>query len=184
MRESVCENILFERRYKTQMPIYAKGRKFENVTPGLHAAAVKNVELFVHESWGERVRITFETALLGAEGQNLSVFHEASLNLSPLSKLSGIAESLLGRQMTEAERENGFDVESLIGIGCEIVVKQRTSEKTGNAYSVVDAIIKEGTQQTETPSPQQPAQADKAQNISDVNVEFANAGSKKEEVPF
>jgi len=152
------------------MAIIAKGKKFELLPAGLHMAFVKSIEDFEHASWGERVKFTLETALTGSEGQNLSCFYECSLSLSPLSKLSGFVETLLGREISQEERDNGFDLENLLNLPCQINVKHRTSQATGNNYSYVDSVI--------------PAQADKAQNISDVNVEFANAGSKEEEVPF
>ena len=62
------------------MPIIVKAKEFEQCPAGLHSAKVKAIESFIHDNWGERVKFTFETDKVGKEGQNLSVFHEASLN--------------------------------------------------------------------------------------------------------
>ena len=133
------------------MPIIAKGKEFEQCPAGLHSAKVKAIESFTHDAWGDRVKFIFETDVVGKEEQNLSVFHEASLNLSPKAKLSGIIESILGRPITPDERKNGFDVESLLGMNCQISVKHRLAQ-TGNEYAFVDAIIPKGNHQQQ-PTP-------------------------------
>ena len=134
----------------TQMPIIATGKKFEICPVGLHQAKVREITQFTHESWGERVQYIFETDKIGEDGNPLSVFHEASLTLSPQSKLSGIIESILGREVTLEERRDGFDVESLVGNSCLINVKHRVSQ-AGNEYAYVDAIITDNGNQQQSP---------------------------------
>ena len=133
------------------MPIIAKGKEFEQCPVGLHPAKVKAIESFTHDAWGERVKFTFETDKVGKEGQSLSVFHEASLNLSSKAKLSSIIESITGRLITPDERKEGFDVEALVGMTCTINVKHKLSQ-TGNEYAYVDAILTDnGNHQQATP---------------------------------
>lgn len=134
------------------MPIIVKGKEFENCPIGLHRAVVREITPFEHESWGNRIKFTFETDKIGKEGQPLCVFHEASLNLSPKAKLSGIVESIIGRSITLDERKKGFDIESLVGLTCQINVKHRFSQ-TGNEYAYIDAILTDnGNQQTMPPA--------------------------------
>lgn len=134
------------------MAIIAKGRDFELCPPGLHHAVIKEIKQFEHESWGDRVRFTFETDKIGKEGQPLSVFSEASLSLSPKAKLSGIVENILGREITSVERKNGFDIEPMLGMKCMVNVKIRVS-KAGNEYSYVENVITDnGNQQQPTPA--------------------------------
>ncbi len=133
------------------MPIIVKGKEFENCPPGLHRATVREIIPFEHESWGERVKITFETDKIGKEGQPLCVFHEASLNLSPKAKLSGIVESIIGKPITPDERKNGFDLEALVGLNCQINVKHKFSQ-TGNEYAYVDAILQDNGNHQQQPS--------------------------------
>jgi hypothetical protein len=165
------------------MPIIAKGKEFEVCPAGLHHAKIADITQFTHENWGERVKFTFETDQIGKEGQNLSVFHEASLHLSPKAKLSGIVESILGRSVTPEERKNGFNVEKLLGKKCQVNVKHRFSQ-TGNEYAYVDAIITNGNHQ-EQPTPATVEE----DNEADVNDEFAEANAELQEaaeddIPF
>lgn len=134
------------------MAIIAKGREFELCPAGLHQAQVKEITQFTHEAWGERVKFTFETDVVSKEGDNLIVFNEASLSLSPKSKLNGIIESILGRQIALDERKNGFDVLSLLGMPCQISVKHRVSQ-SGNTYAYVDAIITDNGSHEQQPMP-------------------------------
>lgn len=134
------------------MAIIAKGREFELCPVGLHRAQVKEITRFTHDAWGERVKFTFETDVINKEGDNLIVFNEASLSLSPKSKLNGIIESIIGRTIAPDERKKGFDVLSLLGMPCQISVKHRVSQ-SGNTYAYVDAIITDnGNQQTMPPA--------------------------------
>jgi hypothetical protein len=134
------------------MPIIAKGREFELCPVGLHRAQVKEITQLTHDAWGKRVKFTFETNVIGEEGDKLIVFNEASLKLSPKSKLNGIIESILGRPITPDERRSGFDVLSLLGKICQVSVKHRVSQ-SGNTYAYVDAIITDnGNQQTMPPA--------------------------------
>lgn len=50
------------------MPIIAKGKEFELCPAGLHPATVAEIIPFEHESWGERIKFTFETDKIGKEG--------------------------------------------------------------------------------------------------------------------
>lgn len=166
------------------MPVIAKGKEFELCPAGLYPATVVKVTPFEHESWGERVRFTFETDQIGKEGQTLSVFHEASLNLSPKAKLSGIVEDLLGRPITPEERKNGFDIDSLVGITCQVNVKHRFSQ-TGNEYALVDAVI------TGNGNGQQSPTSTTAEDHNDVDAddEFVEANAElqvtvEDDIPF
>jgi hypothetical protein len=124
----------------TKVPIIARGKEFELCPIGLHQATVRDIAQITHKDWGERVKVIFETDKLGKEGQPLSVFHEASLSLSPKAKLTSIIENILGRSITPNERKNGFDLETLRGMSCRVNVKHRVSQ-TGSEYAFVDSVI-------------------------------------------
>ena len=164
------------------MAIIAKG--FEQCPVGLHPAKVKAIESFTHDAWGERVKFTFETDKVGKEGQTLSVFHEASLNLSSKAKLSGIIESITGRLITPDERKEGFNVETLIGMTCEINVKHKLSQ-AGNEYAYVDAILTDnGNHQQTTPpaSPEVNKVVDEGGNLAETNALLQEA--VEDDIPF
>lgn len=134
------------------MAIIARGREFELCPVGLHRAQVKEITQFTHDAWGERVKFTFETDVIGEEGDNLIVFNEASLKLSPISKLTSIVEGILGCPVTPEERKNGFDVLSLLGKTCKISVKHKFSQ-AGNEYAFVDAVITDNGNKQQQPTP-------------------------------
>jgi hypothetical protein len=165
------------------MPIIVKGKEFELCPAGLHHAKVREISQFRHKEWGERVKFTFETDKIGKEGQNLSVFHEASLSLSPKAKLTSIVEGVIGRPITPEERKQGFDLEELVGMSCLVNVKHKFSQ-AGNEYAVIDTVITNGNHQ------QQPSSATvEDDNGAAVNDEFAEANVELQEaaednVPF
>jgi hypothetical protein len=133
----------------TKMPIIVKGKEFELCPAGLHHAKVREISQFRHKEWGERVKFTFETDKIGKEGQNLSVFHEASLSLSPKAKLTSIVEGVIGRPITPEERKQGFDLEKLVGMNCFVNVKHKFSQ-AGNQFAFVDAVIANGNRQQQS----------------------------------
>ena len=101
---------------------------------------ITDIQEFEHESWGDRICFTFETDKLGKEGQPLSVFHETSPSLAPQAKLRAVIENVLNREITPQEYKDGFDVETLMGLHCQVFVKMRVS-KAGKEYSIVESII-------------------------------------------
>ena len=162
------------------MPIIAKGKEFEQCPAGLHSAKVKAIEQFTHDAWGERVKFTFETDKIGKEGQHLSVFHEASLNLSPKAKLSGIIESITGRLITPDERKEGFNVESLLSKSCKINVKHRLSQ-AGDEYAYVDALISNGNDFQQHAETVVTEANDETTELADINAQFELA---EDDIPF
>ena len=69
------------------------------------------------------------------------VFRDCSPTLAPKSRLTEIVEALLGRQLTHAEvfEGDGFDLESLIGLPCEIIVTHHISQ-AGTQYDKIEAV--------------------------------------------
>lgn len=151
------------------MPIIAKGREFELCPVGLHRAKVKEITQLTHDAWGQRVKLVFETNVVGEEGENLIVFNEASLKLSPKSKLTSIVEGILGRPVTPDERKNGFDVLSLLGKTCKVSVKHKFSQ-AGNEYAYVDAIIPDNGNHQQQPAP--------------ATVEAGEEAAAEDDIPF
>jgi hypothetical protein len=69
----------------------------------------------------------------------IRVFTEASNTLTRKSKLRKFVEGILGRTLTKEEVQ-GFDLETLIGLECQIVVKHEQGAD-GNIYSRVETVI-------------------------------------------
>jgi hypothetical protein len=60
--------------------------------------------------------------------------------LTKESKLAQVIEGVLGRDMTDTELRDGFDLDSLLGKQCSILVLQAKS-KTGAVYSNVERVF-------------------------------------------
>ncbi|MGE5445261.1 MAG: hypothetical protein ACM3SR_11785, partial [Ignavibacteriales bacterium] len=73
------------------------------------------------------------------DGMPIRVFTEAGNTLTRKSKLRKIVEGILGRTLTKEEVQ-GFDLETLIGLDCQIVVKHEEG-LDGNTYSRVETVI-------------------------------------------
>lgn len=122
------------------MPLIAKAPERRLCPVGVHKAKVEKIEPKHHEQWGERVLFTF---LLNGnaydDGTSIRVFTEASNTLTRKSKLRKIVEGLIGRTLTKEEVQ-GFDLETLVGLECQIVVKHEQGAD-GNIYSRVETVI-------------------------------------------
>lgn len=122
------------------MPLIAKAPERRLCPMGAHKAKVEKIELKHHPEWGERVLFIF--LLVGRawdDGMPIRVFTEAGNTLTRKSKLRKIVEGILGRTLTKEEVQ-GFDLETLIGLDCQIVVKHEEG-LDGNTYSRVETVI-------------------------------------------
>ena len=117
---------------------------------GRHDAKVSMVR-YTPSEFGEMMRVVFEVNKVGRNGKPFSVFIDASPIILPQSKLSGIIEALLGRPMTQEERNNGFDMESLVGIRCQVNVVHRVA-RHGRRYAVVESIVPNSRRQQQQSS--------------------------------
>ncbi len=122
------------------MPLIAKAPERRLCPMGAHKAKVEKIEPKHHEQWGERV--LFILLLVGKawdDGMPIRVFTEASNTLTRKSKLRKIVEGILGRKLTKEETQ-GFDLETLVGLDCQIVVKHEEGVD-GNIYSRIETVI-------------------------------------------
>lgn len=123
------------------MSLVATRPKRELCPAGVYKAHVANVEVSTHPEFGERVQFSFDLAdKFREDGSPFRVFRSCSFKLTPKSTLTGIVGDILGRKLTNEEAEEGFDLESLLGMPVQVVVKHRTSE-SGSPYATVDTII-------------------------------------------
>jgi hypothetical protein len=125
---------------ETDMPLIAKAPERRLCPMGAHKAKVEKIEPKHHEQSGERVLFTFMLdGRAWDDGMPIRVFTEASNTLTRKSKLRKIVEGILGRKLTKAEVQ-GFDLETLVGLECQIVVKHEEG-LDGNTYSRVETVI-------------------------------------------
>lgn len=132
------------------MAIYAR-RKASNFVPapeGMHLAVCCDVwtpwtEERKEEYGGglvDRTRICWLIEEINPKNQQP---YEASqiynLSLHPKSNMSKMLESWRGRAFTDEERK-GFDLETVIGVSCQIQVAHNTSSE-GTVYANVMAVV-------------------------------------------
>jgi hypothetical protein len=124
------------------MSLIVKDKVFEQMSEGLHNVAITKVEdLGLQETkFGtkDQARIIF-TALdqKDKEGNAVEVrMTITTTSLHPKSKLAKLLNSL-GIQANDT-----FDLNSLVGIKCQVVVELNANKETGKEYANISTILK------------------------------------------
>jgi len=73
-------------------------------------------------------------------GRPNTISDNSSVNFGPESKARAWVEALLGRRLTAEEAREGFDLDELIGIDCQIVVS--VVQKGDAAYNRIDQVTR------------------------------------------
>jgi len=106
----------------------------DQVADGVHRAVLSNIKEF-ENAYGPR--LGFEFTLQG-DGQ--VVMRSTGPNLTTKSKLAEILRGLLGRDLTDREVNQGFDIEALVGTECNVLLRQGRG-KSGNTFSNVEQVF-------------------------------------------
>jgi len=113
---------------------------------GLHRAVCCDVvdKGMVPTEWGEKhkIQIRWQVEELRPEdGKPYMIFQSYNLSLHEKSKLRPALESWRGRAFTDEELE-GFDLEKLIGVNCQlqIVHNEYQNKIFANAKAIVSAV--------------------------------------------
>jgi len=104
---------------------------------GSYKAVLTNIKPFTN-TYGQR--IGFEFTVLGGQADGEKVMRSTAPQLTKQSKLAEVIEGMLGRDLTDKELREGFDLEDLLGKECSILVLQSKS-KTGAVYSNVERVF-------------------------------------------
>ena len=107
------------------------------IKDGSYKAALTNIKQFTN-TYGQR--IGFEFTVLGGDADGNKVMRSTAPQLTKESKLAQVIEGVLGRDMTDKELRDGFDLDALLGKQCSILVLQAKS-KTGAVYSNVERVF-------------------------------------------
>ena len=128
------------------MPLVIKESEghFEPAPPGLHqAVCVDVVDLgIVPGKYGPKakLRLIWQLKTRNKKGERFQVRATYTQSLGESSNLRKDLESWRGRSFTQEELEN-FDVEKLLGINCQLSLKQEKSKSTGRLYAKVTAVL-------------------------------------------
>lgn len=107
------------------------------VKDNTYPAKLIEVKTFVN-SFGERLGFIF--AIQGGQHNGVELMRSCSPQLSRQGKLAELLQGVLGRELTVQELEHGFDLESLIGSQCQILVLQ-TKSRNGQVYSNIERVF-------------------------------------------
>ncbi len=108
---------------------------------GVHQASVSKIQAIDEGNYDPAFRFVFELKdVCQEDGSPHLVFRSCNRKLTPQAALTGVVEGILGRALTAAEAEGGFDLETLVGYLVKVVVKHRES-KTGNTYATIESVV-------------------------------------------
>ena len=129
------------------MPLVIKddaGQQFEVAPPGLHRAVCADViDLGVKATdYGpkRKVKFVFQLASRNKQGERFQARCEHTQSLFEGANLRKMLESWRGRTFTEQERK-GFDVETVLGVNCQLALQQAVSKSTGRTYAKITAVL-------------------------------------------
>jgi hypothetical protein len=127
------------------MPLIVKsGGDFEPAPEGLlNACCVDVVDLGnMSTPWGNRhkLKLVWEVAAQMADGRRFIISKRYTASLHEKSNLAKDLKAWRGRPFT-AEELAGFDVEKVIGAGCQLLVQH--VEKDGSIFANVTAVMKQ-----------------------------------------
>lgn len=131
------------------MPIYAKRKEsqFDPAPEGLHVAVCADVwEPWTEErpdDWGgglvDKTRIVWLIDVVNPKtNRPFEVSQKYTLSLHEKAKLTQHLETWRGKKFTDQEKM-GFDIEKLIGVGCQVQVIHNITDK--GTYANVSAVL-------------------------------------------
>lgn len=107
------------------------------VPDGTYKATLSKVTQF-ENAFGERVG--FEFTLHGEGVNGIKIQRTTNSILTPKSKLHEIVTGLLGRDLTQQEKDQGINAEALVGTACRVFVVKAKS-KSGEYYSNIERVL-------------------------------------------
>jgi len=123
-----------------------EGKTYTPAPEGLHnAVCVDVVDLGLKDTeWGKKhkCRLVWEIEATRNDGKRFLIMKEYGVSLNEKATLRKDIQSWRGKPLTSDELRK-FDLESLIGRGCQLVVTH--SESDGKTYANAQNVMKPGT---------------------------------------
>jgi len=118
--------------------VRGEGQEPSLVKDGVYPAKLTAVKQF-ENSYGPR--LGFEFTLAG-DAQGQTVMRSTTPKLTAKSKLAELLRGLVGRDIDSLDMECGFDLETLVGTDCQVIVRQ-SQGKNGKLYSNVEGVFRQ-----------------------------------------
>jgi len=107
------------------------------VENGVYPAKLTSIRQFAN-AYGPRLGFDFT---LGGNGAGKTITRSTAPNFTKKSKLAELIRGLSEIEPSPIELSEGFDLETLVGSDCQVLVLQSTS-KNGNVYSSVEQVFR------------------------------------------
>lgn len=117
--------------------IKAESQVSDLVENGVYPAKLTSIRKF-DNAYGPRLGFEFT---LGGNGVGNTVMSSTTPNLTEKSKLAELIRGLSEKELHPTELSDGFDLETLVGSDCQVLVLQNTS-RNGNVYSNVEQVFR------------------------------------------
>ena len=118
--------------------LQAESQEPDLVPDGVYPAKLTCVKEF-QNSYGPRLGFEFT---LGGRGEGKTVMRSTAPKLTPKSKLAELLRGLMGRDIDQMDLSCGFDLEELVGIKCQVLIRQ-SQGKNGKLYSNVEGVFRQ-----------------------------------------
>ena len=107
------------------------------IPPGVYHAQLDDVQRFSN-SFGDRLGLVFAVTKGAHAGEVVTL--STSTNLSRQSRLGKTMKALLGRELSDADLEYGYEPDKLIGTPCQLVLG-RAATRAGKPYTTVENVL-------------------------------------------
>jgi len=120
---------------------------FQGVVFAVYDGGKRRTEYQGKESIQHKIKLGIELDELYTTGKfagsRITRYPEYTLSTGDKSKLLPVIESIIGKALTEEEKEAGYDIEKLIGKNCTVTIFHKTSQ-SGKLYAEnkIGAILK------------------------------------------
>ena len=118
--------------------VRGEGQEPSQVRDGVYPATLTAVKQF-ENSYGARLGFEFT---LGGDAQGQTVMRSTTPKMTPKSKLAEMLRGLVGREIDSMDMECGFDLETLVGTDCQVIIRQ-SQGKNGKFYSNVESVFRQ-----------------------------------------
>lgn len=122
------------------MAYIVKASSASYLPTGMHGVTVKNIEEVENIVDPGKIQLKIELESIDADTAGLLATFWTSPLLHPKGKLLPFAEAALARPLTDAEKRDGFDVETLVGRRLIVLVKDAIS-KTGKPFAKISDFM-------------------------------------------
>ena len=135
------------------MIIKSQSKAFEPITAGVHHAVCQSIiDLGTQESFNPAFKasrkilfiweLPYEVKNFDGVNKPLTISRDFSVSLNKKAALRQMLDSWRGRPFTDSELSNGFDLEKLIGLNCQLNIVHRAGKSDpSKMYANIQGVM-------------------------------------------